>query len=71
MLPFGLAASLGHPTGPSVGTEILQPNDIVILYSDGVVEAWSPESDFYGVERLVDLAVKNIAARTLAQTLVS
>ena len=61
-LPFGIAATLGDGHSTSVGTETLQPADILILYSDGVVEARSPGGDFFGIDRLVDLASRNIAA---------
>jgi serine phosphatase RsbU (regulator of sigma subunit) len=34
----------------------------VLLYSDGVVEARSPGGEFFGVERLVDVVVRHLAA---------
>lgn len=59
---------LGHtadPTGPAypitVGTENLQPGDRVLFYTDGVPEARSPDGDFFGPERLVDLLARNLA----------
>ena len=59
---------LGHtadPTGPAdpvtVGTETLQPGDRVLFYTDGVTEARSPDGDFFGPERLVDLLARNLA----------
>ncbi len=64
----GPPLGLGHaadPTGPAqrvtVGSEQLEPGDRVLLYTDGVVEARSPEGDFFGVQRLVDLLTRNLA----------
>jgi len=62
MLPFGLGATLGHMEDVSVGIEALEPRDVVILYSDGMVEARSPEGEFFGVDRMVDLVSRNLAA---------
>ena len=63
MLPFGLGRSFGAPgTAATVGFEQLQPGDLLLLYTDGVTEARSPEGDFFGLDRLVDLVVRNLAA---------
>jgi hypothetical protein len=40
---------------PQVGREQLEPGDMVLLYTDGVVEARSPEGEFFGVDRLAEL----------------
>lgn len=32
----------------------LHPGDLVVLYSDGITEAQSPEGDFYGLDRLCE-----------------
>jgi len=62
VLPFGLAW-FSHDDHPMpLGSETLQPGDQVLFYSDGVVEARSPEGEFFGTERLVDLVVRNLAA---------
>ena len=63
MLPFGLGRSFGAAeTAATVGFEQLQPGDLLLLYTDGVTEARSPEGDFFGLDRLVDLVVRNLAA---------
>ncbi|MDP9390005.1 MAG: serine/threonine-protein phosphatase [Actinomycetota bacterium] len=36
----------------------LEPGDRVLLYTDGIVEARSPEGDFFGEERLAQLVVQ-------------
>ena len=33
----------------------------MLLYTDGVIEARSPDGDFFGPERLVDLIARNLA----------
>lgn len=62
MLPFGLDSELGASEDVEIGREALEPGDIVVLYTDGVVEARSPSGDFFGVDLLVDLLVRNLAA---------
>lgn len=62
MLPFGLGEALHRHQAILLGTETLEPGDVVVLYSDGVIEARSPEGDFFGVGRLVDLLTRNLAA---------
>ncbi len=63
--PLGLGRS-ADPTGPAdpltIGTEQLEPGDRVLFYTDGVTEARSPDGDFFGPERLVDLISRNLAS---------
>jgi hypothetical protein len=66
LLPFGLGRTLGD-TGPdaytgSVGTEQLEPGDLLLLYTDGVTEARSPQGEMFGETRLTELVLKNVAA---------
>jgi serine phosphatase RsbU (regulator of sigma subunit) len=54
---------LGHllPDEVEIGTEQLEPGDRVLVFTDGVVEARSPDGAFFGVERLVDLVLRHLA----------
>ena len=55
---------LGHLVADSpvdVGMEQLEPGDMVLLYTDGVVEARSPAGEFFGVERLGELVCTQLA----------
>ncbi|PWW21137.1 serine phosphatase RsbU (regulator of sigma subunit) [Geodermatophilus normandii] len=51
--PLGLLAG-----EPEVCEAQLRPADRVILYTDGIVEARSPDGVFFGEERLADLVVR-------------
>ena len=52
-LPVGLGGAIGE-----IGEEWLEPGDIVLAYTDGLVEARSPDGEFFGEERLADLLVR-------------
>lgn len=58
--PLGLGHLLADE-GPHLGQEQLEPGDMILLYSDGVVEARSPEGEFFGVERLAELVTIQLA----------
>ncbi|HUR51556.1 MAG TPA: PP2C family protein-serine/threonine phosphatase [Mycobacteriales bacterium] len=58
--PLGLGELLpGHEA--VLGHEQLEPGDIVLLYTDGVVEARSPDGAFFGIDRLADLIRTQLA----------
>jgi serine phosphatase RsbU (regulator of sigma subunit) len=63
-VPFGLGLTGDGPAadGGQVGLEQLEPGDYLLLYSDGVTEARSPEGEMFGIPRLVDLITRNLAA---------
>jgi len=62
-LPVGLDLNPeGSDLEITVGTESLQRGDLVVLYTDGVVEARSPEGELFGQDRLVDLLTRHLAA---------
>jgi serine phosphatase RsbU (regulator of sigma subunit) len=48
--PWGITGG-----GATVATEQLEPSDCVLVYTDGVTEARTPEGETFGVDRLVDL----------------
>lgn len=62
LLPLGLNDDLSGATSAAIGTEQLQPGDRLLLYTDGVIEARSPDGEFYGQERLVDLVGRSLAS---------
>ncbi len=64
-LPLGLGLG-AHGEGEAVAELSLEPGDRVLLYTDGVVEARSPEGEEFGVERLADLFVRESASGLLA-----
>ena len=61
-LPFGRVASL-MPADVTTAEEYLEPGDLVLLHSDGVVEARDDDGREFGVERLVELAERAAADR--------
>lgn len=52
-----LGASHGQPYVE--GTVAFRPGDLLLLYTDGVIEQHSPTGDLYGEERLVDFLSAN------------
>jgi hypothetical protein len=61
-MPFGRIASwVRQPQ--EVGEEYLEPGDLLLLHSDGVVEARDADGAEFGVERLVELAERAAADR--------
>jgi hypothetical protein len=55
-LPLGLG---GHR---DVSTEVLEPGDRLLVFTDGVVEARSRDGEFFGLGRLADMVVLHEAA---------
>jgi phosphoserine phosphatase RsbU/P len=67
-LPLGLGTY-----GPVVGDIVevdLEPGDGVLLYTDGVIEARTPNGDFFGEERLRDLLAREHVAGDSPQEVV-
>jgi hypothetical protein len=68
--PLGVRA-VEQPDFPIVvGAEQLEPGDRVVMFTDGVTEARSPDGEFFGEQQLVDLLSRNLAAGLpIAETL--
>jgi hypothetical protein len=61
--PMGLAFPVGHDRPPFVVChEQLEPDDRILMFTDGVTEARSPDGEFFGDARLADLLTRNYAA---------
>jgi hypothetical protein len=58
--PLGLGHLAG--TAPELGREQLQPGDRLLLHTDGVTEAHSPQGELFGLDRLVHLTELHHAA---------
>lgn len=63
-LPGGRRLPLGidRSAAIEVGEEVLEPGDRLLLYTDGVIEAYDRGGERFGVDRLVDLAERCAAA---------
>lgn len=58
-LPIGLNGDLPLPEGR---TEALEPGDRVVAYTDGVIEARTPDGSLFGADRLADALEREFAA---------
>ncbi|MBM0231137.1 serine/threonine-protein phosphatase [Micromonospora sp. STR1_7] len=59
--PTALPVTLGDRRPPVVVEEALEPGDQVLLYTDGIIEARTPDGETFGVDRLVEFATRAIA----------
>jgi hypothetical protein len=59
--PTALPIALGDKQAPVVVEEALEPGDLLLLYTDGITDARSPEGTPFGVDRLIDFATKAAA----------
>lgn len=50
-LPFGMLANCEFPPEPSI---TLDPGDLMVLYTDGIVEAMAPNGQLFKMERLIE-----------------
>jgi hypothetical protein len=56
-LPFGLGTGT-----PAVSHSDLEPDDMVLLYTDGVTEARPADGELFGLDRLTDLVEREAAS---------
>ena len=63
-LPFGFGGDT-----PAPGVCELEPDDAVVLDTDGVVEARTPDGELFGLDRLAGLAEREAASGQLAEEL--
>jgi hypothetical protein len=63
-LPFGLGDGAPEP-----GRSELEPDDAVLLYTDGVTEARAADGELFGLDRLIDLLEREAASGQPAEEL--
>jgi PAS domain S-box-containing protein len=65
-IPLALVPDIVFPV---VGPIVLEPGDIILLLTDGILEAHSPEEDFFGAERALEVvrANRNQTAREIVE----
>ncbi len=57
-LPLGIRQDAEYREGRTQ----LQPSDVLVIYSDGVSEATSPQGEEFGTDRLYDVVARNLDA---------
>lgn len=59
--PTALPVALGDRRPPVVVQEALEPGDQLLLYTDGIVEARSADGEQFGIDRLIEFAMRAVA----------
>lgn len=65
----GMALGMIEDVSKIVRTDYLElsPNDVAVLYTDGIPEAWKTDTENYGMDRLKESIIKNSQMSTTAQ----
>jgi serine phosphatase RsbU (regulator of sigma subunit) len=58
-VPWGVASITDTGGDPMTASEMLEPGDSVLFYTDGMVEAHLPGEEEFGVARLMDLVTQH------------
>jgi sigma-B regulation protein RsbU (phosphoserine phosphatase) len=66
--PSALPLGLGHLVnrGPGITEQQLEPGDALVLYTDGITEARNDDGELFGVERLIEFVLADLAERAPA-----
>jgi len=64
-LPLGIKANASYESGASV----LKPGDLLVIFTDGVVEAENEAGDEYGEDRMLGLLAATVPGESAAATL--
>lgn len=69
----GIPLGMVDPFSYEEETHPIHPGDVLVIFSDGVTEAWNSEDDMYGSERLVQTiqAHRQESARTILEKILS
>lgn len=59
--PTALPVTLGDRRPPVVVEEALEPGDHVLFYTDGIIEARTPDGEAFGMDRLVEFSTRAFA----------
>ncbi len=57
----GLVLGIFETVSYEGGAVVLEPGDMLVIYSDGVTETWDPDGEEFGEDKLVALAVADRA----------
>lgn len=63
----GMALGVEKGTPIENRTVLLDPGDMLIMYTDGVTEAFSPQGDPFGEERLIEVILQTAVCATGAE----
>jgi serine phosphatase RsbU (regulator of sigma subunit) len=64
-VPTALPLGLGHMVdrGPGIAEQQLEPDDALLLYTDGITEARDRQGRLFGLDRLAEFMVEQLASK--------